>query len=173
MNDERSQGDPARRRATSSRSAATARSCCRRSACRATIYPAKGYSATIAIGDHRGAPTVSLTDLAWKIVFTRLGDRLRVAGTAELSGWDTDAQPRRAAKRSSSARSICFPDAGERESVPLLDRACGRPRRRTCRWSARTRYRNLCLDTGHGTLGWTMACGSGSALADVDRRPPA
>ena len=50
------------------------------------IYPAKGYSATIAIGEHRGAPTVSLTDLAWKIVFTRLGDRLRVAGTAELSG---------------------------------------------------------------------------------------
>ena len=46
-------------------------------------------------------------------------------------------------------------------------RACARPRRRTCRWSARTRYRNLFLDTGHGTLGWTMACGSGRALADV------
>ena len=54
------------------------------------IYPAKGYSATIAIDDHRGAPTVSLTDLAWKIVFTRLGDRLRVAGTAELSGYNKD-----------------------------------------------------------------------------------
>ena len=57
------------------------------------IYPAKGYSATIDIGEHRGAPTVSLTDFAWKIVLTRLGQRLRVAGTAELTGWDTHAQP--------------------------------------------------------------------------------
>jgi D-amino-acid dehydrogenase len=54
------------------------------------IYPAKGYSATIAINGHRGAPTVSLTDLACKLVFSRLGDRLRVAGTAELSGYGTE-----------------------------------------------------------------------------------
>lgn len=49
------------------------------------VYPAKGYSATIDIGAHHGAPTLSLTDFAWKIVLTRLGQRLRFAGTAELT----------------------------------------------------------------------------------------
>ena len=129
------------------------------------IYPAKGYSATIEIGNHAGAPTVSLTDLAAKTVMTRLGGRLRVAGTAELSGYGTELNPVRC--QALVARTFdLFPDAGERGSaqfwaglrpatpsnVPLL---------------GRTRYRNLFLDTGHGTLGWTMACGSGQALADV------
>ena len=135
------------------------------------IYPAKGYSATIAIDGHRGAPTVSLTDLAWKIVLTRLGDRLRVAGTAELDGWNLAMNDLRC--RSLVRRTFdLFPDAAERDSavfwtglrpatpsnVPLI---------------GRTRYRNLWLDTGHGTLGWTMACGSGRALADLvaGRRP--
>ena len=129
------------------------------------IYPAKGYSATIAIDGHRGAPTVSLTDLAWKIVFTRLGDRLRVAGTAELSGYNKDLNLVRCEALVKRAFEL-FPDAGDRESpqfwtglrpatpsnVPLL---------------GGTHYRNLFLDTGHGTLGWTMACGSARALADV------
>jgi D-amino-acid dehydrogenase len=135
------------------------------------IYPAKGYSATIDIGDHQGAPTVSLTDVAWKIVFTRLGRRLRVAGTAELAGWDVSLNRTRC--EALTARTFeLFPDAGVRDSarywtglrpttpsnVPLI---------------GRTRYRNLFLNTGHGTLGWTMACGSGRALADVvaSRKP--
>ena len=135
------------------------------------VYPAKGYSATIAVGDHHGAPTVSLTDLAWKIVMTRLGDRLRVAGTAELSGYSTELNPVRCEALARRTFEL-FPDAGEREgikywtglrpatpsNVPLI---------------GATRYRNLFLDTGHGTLGWTMACGSGRALADlVARRKP-
>jgi D-amino-acid dehydrogenase len=129
------------------------------------IYPAKGYSATIAIGEHRGAPTVSLTDLAYKIVFTRLGDRLRVAGTAELSGYSKELNLVRCDALVNRTFTL-FPDAGDRDSaqfwtglrpatpsnVPLI---------------GSTRYRNLFLDTGHGTLGWTMACGSGRALADV------
>jgi D-amino-acid dehydrogenase len=129
------------------------------------IYPAKGYSATIAIEDHRGAPTVSLTDLAGKIVFTRLGDRLRVAGTAELSGYGRELNPVRCEALIRRTFEL-FPDAGNRRTpqfwtglrpatpsnVPLL---------------GRTRYRNLFLDTGHGTLGWTMACGSARALADL------
>ena len=135
------------------------------------VYPAKGYSITLDVGDHRGAPTVSLTDLAWKIVLTRLGNRLRVAGTAELDGWNLAMNDLRC--RSLVRRTFdLFPDAAERESavfwtglrpatpsnVPLI---------------GRTRYRNLWLDTGHGTLGWTMACGSGRALADLvaGRRP--
>jgi D-amino-acid dehydrogenase len=136
-----------------------------------SVYPAKGYSITFDIGEHRGAPTVSLTDLAWKIVMTRLGDRLRVAGTAELDGWNTAMNERRCESLVRRTFDL-FPDAGVRESVrywtglrpatpsnvPLI---------------GRTRYRNLWLDTGHGTLGWTMACGSGRALADLigGRRP--
>jgi D-amino-acid dehydrogenase len=135
------------------------------------IYPAKGYSATIAIDEHRGAPTVSLTDIAWKIVFTRLGSRLRVAGTAELSGYGKDLNLVRCEALVKRAFDL-FPDAGDRDSaqfwtglrpatpsnVPLV---------------GRTRYPNLYLDTGHGTLGWTMACGSGRALSDIvgGRRP--
>jgi D-amino-acid dehydrogenase len=129
------------------------------------IYPAKGYSATIDIGDHQGAPTVSLTDVAWKIVLTRLGQRLRIAGTAELAGWDRSLDRTRC--EALTARTFeLFPDAGIRASarywtglrpatpsnVPLI---------------GRTRYRNLFLNTGHGTLGWTMACGSARGLADV------
>jgi len=129
------------------------------------VYPAKGYSATIRVGDHKGAPTVSLTDLAWKIVLTRLGDRLRVAGTAELNGWNKTLNPTRCEALTRRTFEL-FPDAGERDgvrywtglrpatpsNVPLI---------------GRTRYANLYLNTGHGTLGWTMACGSGRALADV------
>jgi D-amino-acid dehydrogenase len=135
------------------------------------VYPAKGYSATIDVGDHLGAPTVSLTDLAAKTVTTRLGTKLRIAGTAELSGYGLDLNPVRCEVLVARTFEL-FPDAGERASarfwaglrpatpsnVPLV---------------GRTRYRNLFLDTGHGTLGWTMACGSGRALADlVARRAP-
>jgi D-amino-acid dehydrogenase len=135
------------------------------------VYPAKGYSATIAVGAHRGAPTMSLTDVAWKIVMTRLGDRLRVAGTAELAGWNTELDRTRCEALTRRTFEL-FPDAGEHadirywtglrpatpSNVPLI---------------GRTRYRNLWLDTGHGTLGWTMACGSGKALAHLmsQRKP--
>jgi D-amino-acid dehydrogenase len=129
------------------------------------VYPAKGYSLTLDIGAHRGAPTMSLTDLAWKIVLTRLGTRLRVAGTAELNGYDLGLNRTRCDSLLKRTFEL-FPDAGERDSaqfwaglrpatpsnVPLI---------------GGTRYRNLFVDTGHGTLGWTMACGSGRALADL------
>src|SRR4029078_7645619 len=81
------------------------------------VYPAKGYSATIDIGEHRGAPPVSLTDFAWKIVLTRLGQRLRVAGTAELTGWDTTLNPTRC-------------EALTARTFELLAAAGGRARRR-------------------------------------------
>ena len=132
---------------------------------RCPVYPAKGYSATIAIGDHRGAPTVSLTDIAAKIVITRLGERLRVAGTAELSGYSTDLNAVRCAALVKRTFDL-FPDAGERNSAQFW--AGLRPATASnVPLVGRTRYRNLFLDTGHGTLGWTMACGSGRALADL------
>ncbi len=131
----------------------------------APIYPAKGYSATIRVNGHTGAPTVSLTDLAWKIVLTRLGDRLRVAGTAELSGYDTSLNPVRGASLVRRTFDL-FPDAGEREGVEMW--AGLRPATPSnVPLVGGTRYRNLFLDTGHGTLGWTMSCGSGSAIADL------
>ena len=129
------------------------------------VYPAKGYSATIRVGGHGGAPTVSLTDLAWKIVLTRLGDRLRVAGTAELNGWDKTLNQTRCQALTKRTFEL-FPDAGEPEGVQYW--AGLRPATPSnVPLVGATRYRNLFLDTGHGTLGWTMACGSGRALADL------
>lgn len=129
------------------------------------IYPAKGYSASVPVADPARAPRVSLTDDAAKIVFSRLGERLRIAGTAELSGYSTELNPVRCEALIRRAREI-FPGAGDygratfwaglRPSTPSNVPLVGR-----------TRYPNLYLNTGHGTLGWTMACGSGRALADI------
>jgi len=129
------------------------------------VYPAKGYSATLPIADARAAPTVSLTDDARKIVFTRLGDRLRVAGTAELSGYGLElnrvrceALTRRAQDWFGDAVDASRAEywAGLRPATPSNVPLIGR-----------TRYPSLYLNTGHGTLGWTMAAGSGKALADI------
>jgi D-amino-acid dehydrogenase len=131
----------------------------------AMIYPAKGYSVTIPIGRHAGAPVVSLTDFASKIVLTRLGDRLRVAGTAEFAGYDTSVN---AVRTDALVRRTfdLFPDAGEREGiVPWAGLRPATPS--NVPMVGGTRYDNLYVDTGHGTLGWTMACGSARALADL------
>jgi D-amino-acid dehydrogenase len=135
------------------------------------IYPVKGYSVTIPTGTEYRAPTVSLTDEARKLVFSRLGESLRVAGTAELAGYDTALNPARCEPILKRAFEL-LPDAGDRSraqfwtglrpAMPGNVPAIGR-----------TRYRNLFLNTGHGTLGWTLACGSGHALAEIvsGRRP--
>ncbi len=129
------------------------------------IYPAKGYSATLPIVDPGAAPSVSITDDARKIVFTRLGNRLRIAGTAELSGYNLDlntvrceALTRRAGEWFGGAIDPARAEywTGLRPATPSNVPLIGR-----------TRYPNLYLNTGHGTLGWTMAAGSGKALADL------
>lgn len=131
----------------------------------ALIYPVKGYSVTIPVKGHAGAPIVSLTDVARKIVMTRLGDRLRVAGTAELAGYDNTLNPVRCAALVDRTFDL-FPDAGERDGITLW--AGLRPATPSnVPLLGGTRYANLFLDTGHGTLGWTMACGSGRAIADL------
>jgi len=129
------------------------------------VYPAKGYSATVPIRDASRAPQVSLTDEGAKIVMTRLGERLRIAGTAELSGYSTELNRVRCEALTKRA-ALLFPGAGDyanaefwtglRPSTPSNVPLIGR-----------TRYPNLYLNTGHGTLGWTMAAGSGRALADI------
>jgi D-amino-acid dehydrogenase len=131
----------------------------------APVYPAKGYSATLPVVAGSAAPQGSITDDAKKIVFTRLGDRLRVAGTAELSGYKLDLNRVRCEALTRRA-SDWFGDAvdasraeywtGLRPATPSGVPLIGK-----------TRYRNLYLNTGHGTLGWTMAAGSGKAIADI------
>jgi D-amino-acid dehydrogenase len=140
---------------------------------RIPVYPLKGYSVTLPLAPAHtdAAPTVSLTDEAHKIVISRLGNRLRAAGTAELTGYDTavntvrcDAIVQRIHHLFPALSSIVPVDrwAGLRpatpDNVPMI---------------GRTRMPNLFLNTGHGTLGWTLACGSGRVLADLvsGRRP--
>ncbi|WP_144638499.1 D-amino acid dehydrogenase [Bordetella genomosp. 13] len=135
------------------------------------VYPAKGYSATFPVLAPARAPTVSLTDSSHKVVFSRLGNRLRMAGTAELAGYDRGLNTARCEALLRLAREL-FPDAldfegvsywsGLRPSTPSNVPLIGQ-----------TRIPNLYLNTGHGTLGWTMGVGSGRALADLlsGRRP--
>jgi D-amino-acid dehydrogenase len=133
------------------------------------IYPAKGYSATLKLLHPERASTVSMIDDARKIAISRLGDRVRIAGTAELAGYDTGLE-------SATARVRCqalvkryeevFPGvadlsapnfwAGLRPSTPT-----------NIPYIGRSRIDNLWVNAGHGTLGWTHGAGSGRALAEL------
>lgn len=129
------------------------------------IYPTKGYSASFKIIRPEAAPVVSLTDSKNKVVFSRLGDTLRMAGTAELSGYSRTLNPVRCQAMTNLARELFdgvldFENvkywSGLRPSTPSNVPLIGR-----------SRIPNLYLNTGHGTLGWTMGPGSGRAIADV------
>jgi len=135
------------------------------------IYPVKGYSATILLPNLSLGPTMGGVDEDRLIAYSRLGDRLRVASTAEFAGYDRSHKPADFKRLLATAGDL-FPgcvDAAKAEywaglrpmtptSVPILGRA---------------RYRNLFLDVGHGHVGWTMAAGSGKFVADLvsDRKP--
>ena len=142
---------------------------------RLPIYPAKGYSVTMPVKDASMAHQISLTDDEYKLVFSRLttaptasapgGDRLRIAGTAELNGYDRDLNRVRCEAIVRRTEEL-FPGAGDTtqaqfwtglrpatpSNVPLI---------------GRTKLGNLFLNTGHGTLGWTHACGSGKSVARI------
>jgi D-amino-acid dehydrogenase len=130
------------------------------------VYPAKGYSATIPFNGSNRAPAVSLTDDQYKLVYSNLGDCLRVAGTAELAGYDLSLNYPRCEAILRNAKAL-FPRAGKfdaatfwaglRPATPSNVPYVGRTRR----------YRNLWINTGHGTLGWTLAAGSGKRIADM------
>ena len=136
------------------------------------VYPAKGYSATIPVraGDH--APSVALTDDGCKIVFSRLGDRLRVAGTAEMNGYNLELNPTRCRALVERTREI-FPYAGDFDAAEFwTGLRPSTPSNLPCIGPVK-QFGKLWLNTGHGTLGWTEACGSGHALADlIDGRRP-
>jgi len=135
------------------------------------VYPAKGYSATLALAEGSVAPTVSLTDDERKIVFSRFGNRLRVAGTAEFNGYNLDLNPVRCQALVQRTRQL-FPQLAVQGEPEYW---CGlRPATPSnLPYIGRTRLNNLWLNTGHGTLGWTLSCGSAAALAEMisGRRP--
>lgn len=130
------------------------------------IYPVKGYSVTVPIADESRAPVSTLLDESYKIAITRLGDRIRVGGMAELSGFNRALSPRREETLLHSLNDL-FPGAAAQgaetnfwsglrpmtpDSTPII---------------GATRVPNLFLNAGHGTLGWTMACGSGRLIASL------
>lgn len=129
------------------------------------VYPVKGYSLTVPITNPDAAPVSTLMDETHKVAITRLGERIRVAGTAELAGFDLRL---RESRRRTVAHVVgdLFPDGGD---VAKAEFWCGlRPMTPdSTPIVGPTRYRNLFLNTGHGTLGWTMSCGSSRLLADV------
>ena len=138
---------------------------------RLPIYPVKGYSITVPVLDPERAPKISLTDESRRVVCSRLGQHLRVAGTAELNGFDLSPNPGRSAAlvRWLEER---FPGAADLSQV---EHWCGlRPATPSnVPLIGPGGIDRLYLNTGHGTLGWTLACGSGRAIADiVTGRPP-
>ena len=129
------------------------------------VYPVKGYSITVPIIDADAAPVSTVMDESYKVAITRLGDRIRVGGTAEISGYSNRLDAARRATLDHSLTDM-FPRGGDLakasfwsglrpmtpDGPPVIGATC---------------YGNLHLNTGHGTLGWTMSCGSARALADL------
>lgn len=129
------------------------------------IYPIKGYSITIPIKNKEHAPISTVLDETYKIAITRFDDRIRVGGMAELCGYNTDLLISRRATLEMVFNNL-YPDAGNAaeasfwtglrpvtpDSTPII---------------GNTPITNLWLNAGHGTLGWTMACGSGKLIADL------
>lgn len=132
---------------------------------RLPIYPVKGYSLTIPVGNHRGAPTMGTLDEHNLVGISRFGERLRVTATAEIAGYDTSHKPADFAHMRKVVEEL-YPDGADYEraemwaglrpmtpsNVPIL---------------GRSRYTNLYLNTGHGHIGWTMSHGTARITADL------
>jgi len=138
---------------------------------RVPVYPVKGYSITVPIVDESRAPVSTVMDETYKIAITRLGDRIRVGGMAEIAGFNRDLPPSRKATLVYSVEDL-FGGAGDQSQATFWTglrpmTPDGTP------VIGKTEYSNLYLNTGHGTLGWTMACGSGRLLSDlIDGKRP-
>lgn len=129
------------------------------------VYPLKGYSLTVPISNPSMAPQSTILDESYKVSITRFNQRIRIAGMAEVSGFNLALNPRRR-ETLEYVTNLLYPEGGDltqaqfwtglRPATPDGTPIVGR-----------TAYRNLFLNTGHGTLGWTMSCGSASYLADM------
>ncbi|QDQ28756.1 D-amino acid dehydrogenase [Chitinimonas arctica] len=129
------------------------------------VYPTKGYSLTLPITNPAGAPVSTVLDETYKIAITRFDDRIRVGGMAELSGYDLSLNPRRRETLEMVVTDL-FPEGGDVAAASFWTGLRPMTPDGTPIVGA-TPYANLSLNTGHGTLGWTMACGSGKLLADL------
>ncbi|MBY0243416.1 MAG: D-amino acid dehydrogenase [Burkholderiaceae bacterium] len=129
------------------------------------VYPLKGYSITVPIVNADAAPTSTILDETYKIAVTRFDDRIRVGGMAEIAGFDKGLNPRRRATLEMVVNDL-FPGAGD---IAMADFWTGlRPMTPDgTPVVGATGVRNLFVNTGHGTLGWTMSCGSAQLLADI------
>jgi len=132
---------------------------------RLPVYPVKGYSITVPITDEPRAPVSTLLDESYKVAITRLGGRIRVGGMAEISGFNKDLPPRRRATLEHSLGSL-FPGAGDLSRATFWSGLRPMTPDSTPVIGA-TAIPNLFLNTGHGTLGWTMSCGSAQVIADL------
>ncbi|MBK3918528.1 FAD-dependent oxidoreductase [Pseudomonas stutzeri] len=138
---------------------------------RAPVYPLKGYSLTVPISDPAMAPQSTVLDETYKVAITRFDQRIRVGGMAEIAGHDLSLNPRRRETLEMVVGDL-FPLGGDpSEAVFWTGLRPATPDGTPI--IGATPYRNLFLNTGHGTLGWTMACGSGRVLADLlaSKRP--
>jgi D-amino-acid dehydrogenase len=132
---------------------------------RLPVYPVKGYSITVPITDPSGAPESTVMDETFKVAVTRLGDRIRVGGTAELAGYNLSL---RGGRRETLEHVVTdlFPRGGDASKAQFW--AGLRPMTPDgTPIIGPSPYANLFLSTGHGTLGWTMACGTGRVMADL------
>lgn len=132
---------------------------------RAPIYPLKGYSLTVPIINSAMAPVSTLLDETYKIAITRFDGRIRVGGMAEIQGYDTGINPLRGETLKMVVNDL-FPEGGDTAGAELWAGLRPATPDGTPIVGA-TRYSNLFLNTGHGTLGWTMSCGSARLLADL------
>ncbi len=131
------------------------------------VYPVKGYSLTVPVIDSAAAPISTVMDETYKVAITRFDSRIRVGGMAELAGYDLSLNPRRRETLEMVLNSL-FPNGGDTtkgqfwtglrpmtpDGTPIIGQAS-------------KNYSNVWLNTGHGTLGWTMAAGSAQVLADL------
>jgi D-amino-acid dehydrogenase len=129
------------------------------------VLPVKGYSATLPLAGWNDPPSLPIVDYHRKMVVIRLGDRIRLAGTAEFTGFDSSANPSRIELLRRAFREL-FPSAPKAVSAEYwngLRPMCpdGRP------IIGASNYPNLFLNTGHGPLGWTLACGSAQMLTEL------
>lgn len=131
------------------------------------VYPVKGYSLTVPVTNSAAAPVSTVMDETYKVAITRFDERIRVGGMAELAGFDLSLNPRRRETLEMVLNGL-FPNGGDvskaqfwtglrpmtPDGTPIIGKAS-------------ELYRNVWLNTGHGTLGWTLACGSAQVLADL------
>lgn len=133
---------------------------------RAPIYPVKGYSITVPITDESKAPVSTVIDDIYKVAVTRLGDRIRVGGMAEVSGYTIRlTEPRM--KTLQEALGMMFPGSYDPQYQPELWSGLRPVTPDSVPILGGTKYPNLFINAGHGTLGWTMSTGSGHFIADI------